>query len=468
MEQGCLTLERFFPESPLLVDMDTERPIKHRRKYLQSRLKTKRRRFGLTNSKRFNWGDIQATGYMSFAGHTYSNDLIYRLSAAIPATTLEIGETVFAAVADAVGTHCSQVKPYKACGQLDGYKDLLSGRAALLTQQNHHDPRFAEGEKLRSHLDQFGLRLPLINCYPRTPHLHRAQPLELGWLNYWSAETCEYIGFPDPNRDRDLLKYSYQTPGGAWLVKLCPEPLDLDRDDHLRMFVSVYERFPKLGLREAKVEPPPPFRYPEHTTYLHHGDPGHIAEQLTRLLEAHGFQSIPSATGAAGSDAVTLGLFRGFGDWTIIKTQPPEFLTKPLPGQTEPVLVELCRELRRAGFCLNVYTELEAALLEVAGTGRVSRSGIANFAELPEDVDFEAMEEGGHPPLIQFRWLNPGVETGVGDFDDYGQIARQIRALLGGSNADLCEDHQFAEAIKGTTLQERQGIALRYWRSGPP
>jgi hypothetical protein len=462
MEQGCLTLEHFFPESPLLFDMETERQIKNRRKYFQSRLKTKRRVFGLTNGKRSNWGDIQATGYIHIGGDTYSGDIIYRLRAAIPTTTLEVGETVFAALGDAVQAHCSQVKPYKACGQLQGYNDLLTGRADLLRRQNHHDPRFIEGEKLRSHLERLGLTLPLINCYPKTPHLYPAQPWELGWLNYWSAETCEYLGFPDPERDRDLLEHSYQTPCGAWLVKICLEPLDLDRPDHLALFVELYQRFPKLGLREGTVEPPPPFRYPEHTGYINEDNPEYIVERLVSLLQARGYQLVEHFPENGDGAAVVIGVIRGSPDWTIIKTLPKEFFAKPLPGSEEPLLVEFGREIHRGGFVLNVYSEFEAVLLETDGTGRMRKSGIRDFEALPEDVNFNAMEESGQPPLVEFQLLSIDIETGAGDFDDYGQIAGQLHELLAGSNADLCEDERFAVALHCKSLSDGQGVTLHF------
>jgi hypothetical protein len=463
IEQGCLTLERFFPGDPLIVDMNSERLIKNRRKHLQSRLKNQRREFGFTNGRRFNGGDIQATGYIDIRGYTYPNGLIYYLSAAIPATTLEQAENAFATLADAVGAYCSQVKPYKACRQLQGYNQLLYERMKQLSPQGPEHVR-PEGEKLLSRVEKLGLRLPLVNKYPATPHLHPAQPWELGWLNYWSAETCEYLGFPDPERDRDLLALSYQTPGGAWLVKICPDPLDLDQPDHLTLFAELYQRFPKLGLREGTVEPPPPFRYPEHTAYIHESNPQHIAERLVRVLQARGYQTVENLPNKAEREGVTVGLIQGDEEWTLLKTIPEEFLVEPLPGREDPLLVELCRELQCGGFVLNVHSEFEAVLFESDGTGRMSRSGIKNFDELPEDVDFEAMDESGHSPLLEFRLLDLDIETGVGDFDDYGQIAGQLHELLAGNNANLCADKEFAAAVNSQWWQERQGVKLCFTR----
>jgi hypothetical protein len=466
IEQGCLTLEHFFSGNPLALNMDTGRPVKDRRKYLNSRLKGKRWTFGLSNGMPLNGGNIQTTGYMDIGGQTYLGELIYRLRVTIPATTLEAGETVFAAVGDAVQAYFAEVKPYKACGQLQGYNDLLSGRAARLTQQGFHDSRFLEGEKLQSHVQKLGLHLPRVNDYPATPHLHPAQPKELGWLNYWSAETCKYLGFPDPERDRDLLAHSYRTPGGAWLMKLCTEPLDLDRSDHLTIFADVYERFPKLGLRESKQEPSSPMQYPEHTTYIHEGNLGRIIEQLVSLLQARGFKMVESISNKAGAKGVTIGLIHGTPGWTILKTLPEEFLGEAPSGSEEPLLVELCRELRRGGFILNLYNEFEAMMLETDGTGRMSRSGIRNFEELPKDVDFEAMKESGNPPLVEFRLLPIEVETDMTDIDNYGQISEQLRELLAGQNADLCNDENFVALLDGKQIQDRQGVKLCFVRGG--
>lgn len=79
------------------------------------------------------------------------------------------------------------------------------------------------------------------------------RPAWLDWLNYWSPETCGLIGFPEASKDEEILKRSYQTESGAWLVKLTDEPLDLEREDHRNVVKWAYERFDRVGarLREA-------------------------------------------------------------------------------------------------------------------------------------------------------------------------------------------------------------------------
>jgi hypothetical protein len=109
---------------------------------------------------------------------------------------------------------------------------------------------------------------------------------------------------------------------------------------------------------------------------------------------------------------------------------------------------------------LNVYNQFEAILLETDGAGRLSRSGIRDFEVLPEDVDFEAMEESENPPLIEFHLLPIEIETNITDIDDYGQIAEQLHELLAGQNADLCGDKHFKESLSSKLWQERQGVKL--------
>ncbi|PTL75044.1 hypothetical protein DAT35_57005 [Vitiosangium sp. GDMCC 1.1324] len=74
-------------------------------------------------------------------------------------------------------------------------------------------------------------------------------PYYLGWLNYWSAAAARTIGFPDPNRDAELLSLSRSTATGGWVVQLTDAPLDLDNPSHLDALKRAYERFPEIGGR---------------------------------------------------------------------------------------------------------------------------------------------------------------------------------------------------------------------------
>ena len=74
-------------------------------------------------------------------------------------------------------------------------------------------------------------------------------PDSLGWINYWSGEVANFLGFPDPNRDQELLTRCVHTERNAWVVKLTEEPLDFGRTEHLAAVQAAYQRFNKLGVR---------------------------------------------------------------------------------------------------------------------------------------------------------------------------------------------------------------------------
>ena len=57
--------------------------------------------------------------------------------------------------------------------------------------------------------------------------------MKLSWLNYWSDAVARALGFPDAERDRPLAGGYQRVADQGWLVALTPEPLDLERPDHL-------------------------------------------------------------------------------------------------------------------------------------------------------------------------------------------------------------------------------------------
>jgi hypothetical protein len=89
--------------------------------------------------------------------------------------------------------------------------------------------------------------LPMLNMPEKSPRPET--PYFLGWLNYWSADAAEVIGFPDHARDGDLLSRARRTPSGGWIVQLTDTPLDYDNPDHLAALKRTYERFPSIGGR---------------------------------------------------------------------------------------------------------------------------------------------------------------------------------------------------------------------------
>jgi len=77
-------------------------------------------------------------------------------------------------------------------------------------------------------------------------------PHYLGWLNYWSPEAAQAIGFPEPERDAEWLSRARRTASGGWLVRLTDAPLDLDNPVHLDTLLRAYERFPEIGGRAPR------------------------------------------------------------------------------------------------------------------------------------------------------------------------------------------------------------------------
>jgi Family of unknown function (DUF5953) len=87
------------------------------------------------------------------------------------------------------------------------------------------------------------------------PHLfydrsrrHPLVPLEVAWINVWSADTCGVLGFrPDDER---LFTSVRTTRDGARVLSLSTLPLDPAVDPaHVHALRAVYDRFPRIGSR---------------------------------------------------------------------------------------------------------------------------------------------------------------------------------------------------------------------------
>lgn len=68
-------------------------------------------------------------------------------------------------------------------------------------------------------------------------------PDQIGWVNYWSAQTCHSMSFPDIEQDQYILQHSRALPTGAWVVALTSEPLDFTHEEHLQIARWAYARF---------------------------------------------------------------------------------------------------------------------------------------------------------------------------------------------------------------------------------
>jgi Family of unknown function (DUF5953) len=70
--------------------------------------------------------------------------------------------------------------------------------------------------------------------------------LQLCWLNYWNDATARRLRFPDDTLDRPLQGLYDRLPGG-WLLKLTPDPTDLDKPADLERVQWAYHRFASPG-----------------------------------------------------------------------------------------------------------------------------------------------------------------------------------------------------------------------------
>jgi Family of unknown function (DUF5953) len=66
--------------------------------------------------------------------------------------------------------------------------------------------------------------------------------IRLQWLNYWSDATAARLGFPDATLDGPLQGL-YERSGEGWLVKMTPQPTDLDKPEDLERVRWAYDRF---------------------------------------------------------------------------------------------------------------------------------------------------------------------------------------------------------------------------------
>lgn len=163
--------------------------------------------------------------------------------------------------------------------------------------------------ELMAYRDELGRELADFDRSPGEAISDPRQPENLGWINYWSRARCEFLGFPDPVRDQQLLNYSHVTATGAWMVKLCEEPLDLQRPDHLRIYIDAMERFPMLGNRTGGIEPVHALSYPHHTVFIQCEDSQKVHAILRCVLQADDYVEGAPGVAAPRSESVQFAIF---------------------------------------------------------------------------------------------------------------------------------------------------------------
>lgn len=84
---------------------------------------------------------------------------------------------------------------------------------------------------------------PSAHSAPRSA----AIPWRLGWINYWSDESCRLLDFsPDDSRAK-LFTRVEPIEGHGVVLHLTEEPLDLDQPEHLAALTAAYDAFPAIS-----------------------------------------------------------------------------------------------------------------------------------------------------------------------------------------------------------------------------
>jgi hypothetical protein len=241
LEAACAVLDAAF-DTRLGISMPyqadkPQAPVADRVVFFRAKAKNAARWFSLHNGEPYlpPACDEGTSRFCSIGGRRYSNPGVYNVMAFFPSHAPAAIEPVLVALGDALAAHSTQYSPRLTAQRLL----TVYWRTALEQTGRELLPELSDDErtlpKLRNSLYD-GLASPF-------------QPLSLGWLNYWSEETARYLGFPDPALDAELLRQSYRTPAGAWLVKFGEEPLDATKPAHVRRLAEAYGRFPAAGVR---------------------------------------------------------------------------------------------------------------------------------------------------------------------------------------------------------------------------
>lgn len=232
IEAACAVLEEHLAPARLLTATPPQKepapiPLADRSAFLRRMAGTKRRYLALSNDGQA--GCSPDAAYVSLLGVMgRGTPDSYGVSYVASPTPWDRTAPLMAAIGDALGALTGRFVPIGTALRLrnvqqgvnyGGGPDPLRGRLPALRTCTYG-----------------GLQAP-------------EQPEILGWLNYWSPRACEYLGFPDSSRDAALLRQSWRTPAGAWMVQVTPEPLDLARPGHLEALARVYECFPRIGVR---------------------------------------------------------------------------------------------------------------------------------------------------------------------------------------------------------------------------
>ncbi len=242
MEAGCEAFESLFGVRLERATSGTkhnvtEKEISNRLKFFEGRLKTSNRWFSLFSGNGFRrtTGSFENVDYFSLGGNVYFGELLYRVSFTLPPQSLGTHEQLLVKLGDALQAQSAQFIPSNVAERLRlAHWCTVFGTSVM---RNTLEDKTKEEENL-----------PVI-CESTYAGLYPLQPHHFGWLNYWSQDVCAYVGFPANAQGLEILQHSYQTPRGAWIVKLGAEPLEARNAAHVRLLREMYERFPSVGVR---------------------------------------------------------------------------------------------------------------------------------------------------------------------------------------------------------------------------
>jgi hypothetical protein len=96
-----------------------------------------------------------------------------------------------------------------------------------------------------------GNKCPLPPGDPRSAYTNPLIPVSPGWVNYWSYETCELLGFSLERGHGALFARVEDLPGHGLFLQLTEELLDLDQPDHLARLEAVYDALPEMARKEV-------------------------------------------------------------------------------------------------------------------------------------------------------------------------------------------------------------------------
>ncbi len=392
--------------------------VARRSTLLQQCLKKRWRQFSLSNGVS---GALGAKGYADAEHVTFSGVIeeysgaVYVVHVSMQFERPEFIVEVIREVGAALGCFSAQLMPQSVENAL---------RATYMGDAGSEYHR-KQAEHIVSALKECALSLPPVNPYTRHYFVDPRVPFSLGWINYWSRETCEYLQFPDLERDTALLRHSFETADGAWIVRLSDEVLDLHNLDHLCLYSATSARIfsaapspvagrPELGAASHD---------PQRAVLLRFDDIHAVAEAIRTLASAQGHALLPADS--AEPAATALRLRAGTYGWIQIDSENADYFLHSSDMQPVPRFVALCEALQCAGLAVTAYSEEEITAFCVDPGGDWTVSGHIDADALEERPLHEhALSE--EPTIPDLSALDLDVMDTNGTFDAVSTVLHHV------------------------------------------